>query len=103
MKNDELLKELEELKITVMRFQESIKQFENKLNEPETPRIKVGDICKILNDNNPTGHRFNVGDVVRVYGMRPRSVGGYYYDCVDSENLSQSVTATGLKKLFSNE
>ena len=103
MKNDELLKELEELKSTVAQFQESIKRFENKLNEPEPPKVKVGDICKILNDHNPTDHRFKVGDVVRVYGIRSKDISGYYYDCVDSEGLEQSVTVTGLYILFSNE
>ena len=102
MKNDELLRELEELKSKIMQFQESIKRFENKLNEPESPKIKVEDICEILNDHNPTNHGFKVGEAVRVYGMRPRVVGGYFYDCVDSEGFKQSVTVTGLKILFSN-
>ena len=98
MKNDELLKELEELKSTIMQFQESIKRFENKLNEPEPEsNLKVGDICMVTGDMGQCYHGVGVGRCVKI--VEPISTVGSFLS-KDTNGATWFINYRDLKKVF---
>ena len=98
MKNDELLKAIEELKATIAEATEVIKGLENKLNELEPKsKLKVGDICIVTGDAGRCNHAVDVGSCVKI--VEPISTIGSFLS-MDTNGTTWFINYRDLKKVF---